>query len=451
MADEWKPIKLYEYLGDTKPGFLTTRAQVVAYLKNTDPDRIESAGNSYVKAAELVHGKNGLEGTLMKAAEELAEVWRGDGATEALKALRLLHASAAALGDAMEKTGKPMAEYGRQLRTYRSTMPSSTFAGATTDVENEPEQLLPAQNSMGYLVDNAARAHLEKLNNKITELNAQMAAGLAFQLPEIKPLTVDTQQAPKLDPGSGTDTPTGQTQYWNGGGSDGTGGSSGSSGGGGSDGGGNSGGKDDTGDTGGSDGDTTQPDRPEGQDPGQNDPGQDDPGQDDPGQDDPGQGDPTTPDRPGAETPQDQPEGQDQSVPPVIGADTPRTELADAGPTTTTPPTTTTTPTANPYGPTPTVLTPTGQFPPGTTNPYGIGPGTPGGGSWYGPGGATPSTSPAVLRGGAGTPGAGFMGYPPMMGAGAGGEQGDERSREIYDPEGDVWSSPHQTSPDRIG
>ncbi|WP_431915736.1 hypothetical protein [Nonomuraea jabiensis] len=448
MGDEWKPIRLYDYLGNSKPGIFVTRAQVVSYLKATDPDRIESAGNSYVKAAELVHGKNGLEGTLLKAAEELAEVWRGEGATTALEALRLLHASAAALGDAMEKTGKPMVEYARQLRTSKTTMPGPTALSTTTNVDNEPAtNLNPQLGTAGYLVDVAARAHLEQLNNKINDLNAQMADGLAFKLPEIQPMVVETQKQQPLDPGSGTQTPSGETRYWTG---DGTGdGSKGSTG---SDGSGTGGGRD------GSDG----PDGKGDQNPGKDqDPGRDDPGQDPgKGQDDPSTGtqDPGNPQQPGSGTgtggsPQ-KPGDPDQSVPPVIGADPPKTQLADAG----NPnfPTTNTTPTPGtgyPQQSTPTVLTnpPTTQTP--TSTPFSSVPGQGAGGSgtWYGAGGSSGAgATPTVLRGGSGASGTGLMAYPPG-GAGAGGEQRGEQHREIYDPEGDVWSSPHPTSPDRIG
>lgn len=289
MGDEWKPIRLYTYLGESKPGPLTTRAQIVSYLKDTDPGRIENAGNSYVKAAAVLHGKNGLEGALWKAAEELSAVWRGDGATAALEALRLLHASAAALGDAMEKTGKPMVEYAQQLRTSKTSMPGPTTLSTTTDVDNEPSTNVNLQwgTSAGYLVDQAARAHLEKLNNKINELNAQIADGLAFKLPEIQPMVVETQKQQPLDPGSGTKTPSGETRYWTGDGSKGSTGSDGTSSGGGRDGSDGSNGSDGKGD----------------QNPGKDqDPGRDDPGQDPgKGQDDPSTGtqDPGNPQQPG--------------------------------------------------------------------------------------------------------------------------------------------------------
>ncbi|MFI7127465.1 WXG100 family type VII secretion target [Nonomuraea sp. NPDC050153] len=442
MGDEWKPIRLYDYLGNSKPGIFVTRAQIVSYLKATDPDRIESAGNSYVKAAELVHGKSGLEGTLMKAAEELAEVWRGDGATTALEALRLLHASAAALGDAMEKTGKPMVEYAQQLRTSKTTMPGPTALSTTTNVDNEPSTPLnPQLGTAGYLVDNAARAHLEQLNNKINSLNAQMADGLAFKLPEISPMVVETQKQDDLDPGSGTNVPAGETRYWTGDGS----GSTGSDGGGGSDG--TGGGRDGSDGTGGSDG------KGDDQNPGKGDNQGQDPGN---GQDDPSTGnqDPANPQQPGSGgtggSPQN-PSDQDQSVPPVIGADPPKTQLADAGNPTLTPTTPTT---AYPQQSTPSLLTnppPTTQVPT-SANPFSPVPGQSGGGAgtWYGMGGSGTGSAPAVLRGGPGAAGSGFMAYPPG-GMGAGGDQSSERDREIYDPEGDIWSTTHQISPDRIG
>ncbi|WP_433437711.1 hypothetical protein [Nonomuraea sp. CA-141351] len=436
MGNEWKPIKVHDNLGNPKPGIFVTRSTVVSYLKSTDPDRIESAGNSYIKAAGLVHGKDGLEGRILKAAEGLAAVWRGSGATTALEALRLLHASAAALGDAMEKTGKPMVEYAQQLRTSKTTMPAGDASDRKTNVDNEPTTSTTAPQPnfqvpslQAQLADMAARGHLEQLNNKIIELNGQMADGLAFQLPKIAPMVVDTQKAPHIDPGSGTKTPSGQTKYWNGDGSSGSNGSDGS------------------GDTGGQKGS----DGKDGQDPGKSqDPGQDQ-GQDDPGkgQDDPSTGtqDPANPQQPGSD-PAQKPGDQDQSVPPVIGADSPKTQLADAG----NPPLTTTTPPTTGYPQaTPNLLThtPTTQMP--TSTPF---PGLPGqggsGGTWYGTGGAGSGAAPAVLRGGPGTTGSGLMGYPPG-GMGAGSDQGTERNREIYDPEGDVWSPAHQISPDRIG
>jgi hypothetical protein len=464
MADQWKPIRIYDYLGATAPGGNTTRAQVAAWLNSADPDRIERAGQSYLDAAKLVRGDDGVEAAFMKAAEELAKVWQGEGATKALKALRLLHASAGALGAAMHQTGEPMTEYAARVRHYKSTMPAPSIqeslnggsAGGTGVGPDGTTPLITSENTGGGLTgsptlpsltpDARARKHLENLNNEILELNAKISEGLAFQVPEINPISVDTENAPKLNPGSGTETPTGKTTYWTGGGTDGTG----------------------TGGSTGNDQSGTSGDRPSSQNPGQN-PGQDqnqNPGQSqNPGQDSgqdqtPGQDDsatdpqnPSNPGQNGTDNPsQNQPGTQDgtdqQSVPPVISADN-QTQLADANPANPTTPTT-----SNPYQSTPTTtVTPTTQVPTTTTtpNPYSAAPGQPGTGTWYGTGGTAPTASPAVLRGGAAS-GSGFMAYPPGMGmGGAGADQSSERDREIYDPEGDIWSSPHQTSPERIG
>ncbi|MFC4115560.1 hypothetical protein [Nonomuraea zeae] len=473
MADQWKPIRIYDYLGVTAPDCNTTRAQIANWLNSADPDRVERAGQSYMDAAKLVRGDDGVEGAFMKAAEELAEVWRGDGATKALKALRLLHASAGALGAAMHQTGEPMTQYAERIRHYKSTMPApsiqenlngglSNNGGNYGTLGEETTPLITSENTGGGTTgspelplltpDALARKHLENLNNEILELNSQIAEGLTFEVPDINPMTVDTENAPKLNPGSGTETPTGRTEYWTGNGSDGggTGGGTNGTGGTGSTGGTGGNGQ---GDQSGSSGD--QGSGQDGRDPGQDQgSGQDQTPGGDGSSTDPQ--DPSTPGQPGTGDPsQNQPGTQDQngtdqqSVPPVIGAND-QTQLADANPANPTTPTT-----SNPYQSTPntSLITPTSQMPTTTTtpNPYSAGPGQPGVGTWYGTGGTAPTASPAVLRGGA-TPGSGFMAYPPGMGMGGGGaDQSSERDREIYDPEGDIWSSQHPTSPEKIG
>ncbi|WP_406673539.1 hypothetical protein WBK31_30400 [Nonomuraea sp. N2-4H] len=469
MADQWEPIRIYSYLGATKPDISVTRERVVSYLNGTDPDRIEAAGKSYVEAAKLIKGEGGVQGALMKAAKDLSEVWRGPSARQAMKALRLLHASAGALGDAMQKTGEPMKKYAERVRHYRSTVPAPAVApglvnrgvtggqsggGIGTDGTAPPLITGSGLNGGSYtplapLADEQARRHLENLNIEIVDINLQIAEGLAFQLPEITPLTVDTQPAKKLHVPGVTDTSgSGGDGRWTGGsgseGSYGTGGSghTGGSGNGGTGSGGTGDGSNGTGtgsDGSGGTGDgTTKP-----QDPGQQ------------GQDDPSNGgDPTT-QQPGTGDQQQQQPGQDQQqqpgqeeAPAVIGGpDNQRTELAQT-PTATQPPPTTTTPnpytsTPNPYVSTPPTIFPNTQ-PPGST-PYG---GT-GVGPWYGGGGA-PATSPSVLRSTPGN-GNGFMAFPPgAMGAG-GQNNSDEHTREYYDSEADIWSPPVETSPDKLG
>ncbi|GAA3242622.1 hypothetical protein [Nonomuraea helvata] len=459
-VDSWEPIRLYDYLGDPTPDSTVTREKVVSYLNNTDPDKIESAGKSYIEAAKLVLGKDGIEGALWKAADELKEVWRGQGATDALKALRLLHASATALGEAMKQTGEPMTKYAERVRHYRATVPTlmwgqdpaadeaATYGlnrtgttSPTTKSENTGGGTTGSPPSAATDVNAQARKHLEKLNNEITDLNAKLAEGLNFKMPAITPITVDTTKAPHINPGSGTNVPTGKTTYWHGGGNDGSG-STGSTGGGreGSD------GRDDPG---------QGRDQTSGQNNNQDRPGQDqDKGQD---QNDPSTGtqDPTSPQQPGDTSAQQPPSQsqdgtQQQDVPPVLGADN-KTQLADASP----PTTTTVGPhqsTTTPYTQLPTTTpVPTSTANPFTANPFTTVPGQPGsGGTWYG-GGGTAATSPAVIGGRVPGSGSGLMGYPPVGGVGAGQEQRNETTREFYDPDGDAWSSPHPVGPEKIG
>lgn len=466
MGDQWQPIRVYSYLGDPKPGFGVTRQRVVDYLNGADPDSVEQAGHSYVEAAKLIRGRDGIQGALMKAAEELSEVWRGEGATEALKALRLLHASAGALGDAMDSTGEPMTRYAEAIRRYRSSVPAPSGGAKNTDGGGTTPPVIGQDTgswgtggTAAVLADDAARGHLERLNNEIAVLNSQIADGLAFKLPDIQPLDVDTVRADRLDPGSGTNTPTGTTAYWNG---------EGSSGGDGSGQAGTAAGAGGTGSGGAarSGGGSGAPNSPGGpQDPSQDSPQDQGPGQGQ-GQDgDAGQGQGQdgnagpggqNPAQPGADAAPQGP-GDQQDVPPIIG-DT-STQLADAAPPTAQPQTTTpqtattltpqptsqptTHPTTGNVYATPNVHTPPGQFST-TPSPY-----TPNSGTWYGSGGAATAAGPAVLRGGAPTPGGGVMAYPPGMSAAH--DEGQEHTREIYDPEGDFWSTPQSTSPHRIG
>lgn len=449
MADHWKPIKLYTYLGRTTPPQNVSRETVLDYLNSADPDAIERAGRNYVEAAKLVQGDAGVQGAVMKAATELASVWRGGDAAEALKALRLVHASAGALGQAMQQTGEPLITYAGEVRRYRTMvadlpaaskenadggMIDRTKIGSTGGIGETAPPLINGNtgdelSGIPFLAsspDEQARKRLEELNRVIYGLNGKIADGLAFQMPDIAPLEVDTQQAPRLDPGSGTKVPNGTTTYWTGDGTSGPGGadSSGS----------------------GRPGDGTQ-------DPGapRDGTGNQTPGgeQDQDGRDPAtGSDDPASPQRPGGDVPQQQPSAQDQDggereVPAVIGGEDQRTRLADA-----TTPTTTTT---NPHTSMPTTAyTPTTQMPVNTATPFST-PGGPNAGTWYGSGGSATAAAPAVLRGGPATAGGGFMGYPPGGMGGAGANGGEERNREFYDPEGDVWSSPEKAGPGKIG
>ena len=113
----------------------------------------------------------------------------------------------------------------------------------------------------------------------------------------------------------------------------------------------------------------------------------------------------------------------------MIGGEDRRTELADASPTTT--PTTTANPNST-HMPT-TAYTPTTQVPVNTVNPFST-PGGPNGATWYGSGGPGGGAGPAVLRGGAASPGGGFMGYPPGGMGGAAPNEGDEKRPQVLRP-----------------
>jgi hypothetical protein len=461
MADNWEPIRLYAYLGSEEVPKSTTREQVAGYLNNTDPDRIEHAGTTFVNAAKLVKGDGGIQGAIMKAARDLADVWQGGGATTALQALRLLHSSAGALGEAMEKTGHPMIEYGKALRATRAGLPASDEnTGGGTTGQPSPSATPPAsaaENTGGGATgqpspsagppvytpgngpDEQARKLLTELNRKLTGFNSRIADGLNFEMPNIAPMEVDTEKAPTIDPGRGTRTPMGTTLYWHGSGdgsgdgSTGTGNGSstgtGSGTSGGHDGGTSQGGGDQNGSTPGdqTSDDQQQQDNP--QDSGQNDPGSP--------TDQTGQSDQTN------QNGQNGQNGQQQDVPPVIGGNDQQTQLAsNPAPTMHQTPTT-----AHQTAPNLLTHTPANVYTP-TNNPFA----TPGGqGTWYGTGGMGAPAAPAVLGGGPGAKGSGFMGYPPG-GGGGGGQDGQERDRTIYDPEGDLFSmTTHQVGPDKIG
>ncbi|MFI9554102.1 hypothetical protein [Nonomuraea endophytica] len=456
----WEPIRIYGYLGEPN-GSQLTRDEIDRLLQATDPDKIDAAGRAFITAMELVGRApgnattedGGIQGALTRAATELAKVWRDDGATTAQNTLRALHATAGAIGDAMLHTGAPLSSYATTLRKYRTTVPTNATPEKTGEVggtTGDPETNTPKT------PDDAARAHLKALNNEIITYNGQLAEGLAFDFPAIAPIEVATRKAPNIDPSGSSNVPTGKDGTWQGGNEDpgGTGGTGGT------------GGPGSTGSTGstGNDGVQKPGDQNPGDDkpgPGDKTPGDDKPGDNPPGDDKPGDekpGDQNPGDQnPGDQKPGDQPPGEDkpgdqkpgqdqQSVPPVIGAD-PQTELSDfqnnptGNPPGTPPTTTTNTTTPTPYNPTTTgnPFTPTGVI----TN--GQQPGT-----GYGTGGTTggAGAAPAVLRGGTPGTGTGFMPFAPM---GAGGENGgEERERDIYDPEGDVWAVPYQTSPTRI-
>ncbi|MFI6293149.1 hypothetical protein ACIBEJ_16285 [Nonomuraea sp. NPDC050790] len=448
----WEPIRIYSYLGEADGGKLT-RDEIDRLLQATDPDKVAAAGDAFITAMELVGppdgaggDEEGLQAALTRAATELAKVWRDDGATTAQNTLRALHATAGAIGDAMMRTGAPLSGYAHTLRQYRSTMPSNATPEKTGEVggtTGDPETNTPPT------PDEAARAHLKALNAEIITYNGQLSEGLAFDFPVIEPIEVTTDKAPNIDPSGSSDVPTGRDGTWQAG-NDGTGSPTG----------GNPTGEQKPGGTPGDQkpGDQTPGDDTPGQDrPGEDKPGEDRPGDDQPGDDKPGDDKPgeDTPgdDRPGEQKPEDQaPDnpgdqkpGQDpESVPPVIGAN-PETELSDFQNNPTGTPPTTTTPTPTPT-PTPSNPTTTGNpFTPNGVITNGQPPGTGYGTGATGGAGA----SPAVLRGG--TPGTG-TGFMPFMPGAAGGENGSgERERDIYDPEGDVWSVPHPTSPTKIG
>ncbi|MEU6407427.1 hypothetical protein [Microbispora sp. NPDC046933] len=464
----WEPIKVYASLDGLDPDNLS-REQIKQKLDAAKPDEVRRAGQAFIDAADLVGGKvggngpseTGIQAALSRTAKDLSEVWRGPAAEQVQSALRALYATAGALGDAMTASGAAMSWYADVVRDARANFPAATSgsdegAGGGTTGSPPPDP------------DEAARNHFRALNEKIQEANNAFAEGLAFDLPAIEPLHIDLGSSPRIHVG-GTGAPVTSTDgVWHGGsygdgttGSDTTGsdtggsdtggsdtggsgstGSSGSGSGGGGHSGSGSGGADGPGSGNGTGNGTA------GSSPGPG--GSPDPGQAGTGQADPGQPG-TGPEQTTAQTTA-QPGGSGDgsgTAPAVIGGSD-RTDLANTHPL----PAGTT-----PAGTTPDVLTgyPDSRIPVTTAGPASTLP--PGGvigaygGARTGYGTGVAGEGGAVLGGyrtGQSGAGSSFLPYAPAAGgAGAGGE--DEREREIYDPEPDVWRVTSAISPDRIG
>ncbi|MEU7936444.1 WXG100 family type VII secretion target [Microbispora bryophytorum] len=485
----WEPIKVYTSVDGLDPNNLS-REQIKQKLDAASPDTVRRAGQAFIDAADLVGGKVGgsgpsevgIQAALSRTAKELAAVWRGPAAEEVQSALRALYATAGALGDAMTASGAAMSWYADVVSDAKTNFPagpsgsggSNEGAGGGTNGTPSPYPSPPLSSSsssrsfstpapspgaMPYPDgDEAARAHFRKLNQQIQEANNAFAEGLAFELPAVEPLHIDLANSPRIHVG-GTGAPTTTSDgVWHGGsygdgttGSGSTGSGSGGSGsGGGGQSGGGSGGTDGSGAGGSGSGGTGSGTGggTGGGDTGSGGGGADRPG----GTGDPGAGDPGAGGAPGAGQPgTGQPGGSGDgsgTAPAVIGGGS--TELATTHPL----------PGATaPAGTTPHALTgypdpriplptagPTGTLPPGgvigvyggARTGYGAGAAVEGGGLLGG------------YRAAQGGAGSSFLPYAPAAGgAGTGGQ--DEREREIYDPEPDVWRVTSTISPDRIG
>lgn len=204
MGSGWKPIKIYKTLdgvGIGKP----TREQVESMLNSTDPDAVESAGRSLVKAAELLNGTGqdaGLRGALRKAAEDLAEAWSGPAAAKAQEALRSLYATTDSLGEAMRATGEPLQEYAGRLRHYRANMPGQS----TSNSDARPGEPAPSPGPPP-VTDEHFQEHLRRLNSEVIGLNARLPDGVAYDLPQIGSYAIELPDAPPIDTGSDPDLP----------------------------------------------------------------------------------------------------------------------------------------------------------------------------------------------------------------------------------------------------
>ncbi|MFF5212402.1 WXG100 family type VII secretion target [Streptosporangium sp. NPDC000396] len=496
----WEPIRIYPSLYGLEEEKLT-RAQIEALLKATDPDRLASAGESFRSAAKLLGGKGGggggefgIQSSLSRTANDLAAVWKGKDAAKVQEVLRKLHATAGALGDAMQSTGESVSRYAERLKHYRDTLPpaplpltpkpspgiaptpSATSTPSTTPTSaptatSTPKTIpTPTTTSLPTLTpkldpDAPAQEHLRKFNKEIDTINSTLAEGLAFDIPPVEPIdfkpkeeappitvvtTKTTHQRPTQTwrPGSNTPGGSGDTGgSGDNGGSGGTGGSGGSGGSGGNDGsggtGGNNGGggNDGGGGTGGNnggggDGGTGGTGGTGGND---------------------GTGGTGGQNGPGGGTGPGQQDGTGHSVPPVIGgSDNPsqRTDLAGLN--------------QNPLNPGPHTTSQTGLNPLTNTigthpTPTGVGPSTVNTNSLLNPNGvitpfrdirpttvfggesmgAAATSELGLIRPGAGGAGSSFM--PPPLGGGGGEENKQERDREIYAPE-NHWAPQQQTT-----
>ncbi|MGW3342911.1 hypothetical protein ACWDA3_06370 [Nonomuraea rubra] len=431
-----------------------SREEIQQWLDGTSPLEVHDRGMTYGRVADAIKA---VSDALPDIGVALNDAWRSEAAAKTQRALQLLHASGAALADAMTQMSDALTLYGRDYlptaieevraganqRSDAEPQPSpgpapTASAEPTTEPVIDPSSSPSAQPTpsatpqASELDDEAARRAMEKLDRHIVDLyDFKIPDSVTIDLPTVTPVTDDGgRDLPPMDQDRPYTFGDSRNSGGSSGGSSGWGGSTGSSGSNGS-----SGSSSDSGD------------RPGAGTPGSSDgPGSSDsPGSsgDGPGSssDTPGSpsGSPGTPGDQGSPAPGSQSDGTDGTTPSVIDSSTTDPErTTQAGPGTQDPratetaatPPTSTTPTATTYTP---VTTPQTGYPTptGSAAPAVIG----GPGSYTQPG--VPGAAAAARAG------AGGMGYPfmPMGGGAPPGEHEQQENTTNLTGERDDWHS----------
>ncbi|NUW30221.1 WXG100 family type VII secretion target [Nonomuraea sp. SMC257] len=439
-----------------------SKDEILQLLNKTQPSQIEDAGFAYEKAASAVESSMK---TLEEHAGKILQVWKGADATKAKHAIQMMHATGGELATKLEMMGSALRQYAgyipetiskvEGIKATEENGGGGTYGDAETKTAAEAAAKKAAE-------DREAQQAMRDLNKKIVDLyTLQVPHDVSYELPAVAvPGGTGSYATPKYPTsvggidgggnggsgggsgydGTGGSTGTGGTGHTGGsggtggtghtGGSGGHGGSTGDHGGtGGTGGTGHTGGSDGTGGTGGKDGSDggTGTGTGDGSTDGQN----------------PGGPNGQTPGGPDGQTPGTHDPGstsgsRDGTTPPVLGRDdTPsrQTQMESYQPTNTlTTPTTTgwsptTTTYSNPFTtPTTTVgplntVTPTGGTPyvPSVLgNPHG------------GAGSVAGEVLPAGSLRGSATSGSTGMPVAPLLGGGAGGQDGEELPRNYY-------------------
>jgi hypothetical protein len=156
-------------------------------LSATQPTAVDDAGDAYIEAAKKFAA---TAEKLRKHAGTLANVWKGKDADAAQKQMQRLHATSREMDYKATQTGTALKGHAEKLEWYKEKRPQEGFLSGIDvgDVASFAFGGLTGLGAKRLFVgseeDNAAREHMNRLQQRTVEANNYMPNDLTTDLPD---------------------------------------------------------------------------------------------------------------------------------------------------------------------------------------------------------------------------------------------------------------------------
>ncbi|WP_329085316.1 MULTISPECIES: hypothetical protein [unclassified Streptosporangium] len=171
--------------------------KIKQWVDNTEPDSVRRSGDYYLAARDLLEE---AARELKRKATDLADHYGGAEGAQTQKQLQFLHATIRELAAKMGMMGPPLREYADTLVWARQNLVVKRGEDSRSDHDTDWADHVPFYGM--YRVEDRARDHFSRVNERITEHYTLLPDDVQSALPTPTPVDLPTFRQTGLPPGA---------------------------------------------------------------------------------------------------------------------------------------------------------------------------------------------------------------------------------------------------------